>query len=192
MDQERAPDPLVARLRNREPKALAEVYARYHERIFRFLLRLSGKRHTAEDLFQETWLAVARDAHAMAEDSDLSAWIFAVARNRHRSHRRWAMLDLSRVFSFANEADEIAPSAENKVEAKAEAAIAKEAFDKLSPAFKEVLLLSIGEGLEAPRVAEIVGCTPEAARQRLSRARAELANAIEKANNPTTRTRMPS
>lgn len=191
MDQTPAHDPLVLRLRNREPSALGEVYARYHERIFRFLLRLSGKRHVAEDLFQETWLAVARDAHGIAEGSDLSAWIFTVARNRHRSHRRWAMLDLSRVFSFAAEADDLMPSAEGEIEAKAEAAVAKAAFEKLSPAFKEVLLLSVGEGLEAPRVAEIVGCTPEAARQRLSRARAELAEAIEKANH-STKKKVPS
>lgn len=186
------PDPLVLRLRSRDTSALDEVYARYHERIFRFLLRLSGKRHVAEDLFQETWLAVARDAHGIAESSDLSAWLFAVARNRHRSHRRWAMLDVTRVFSFASESEDIAPSPEGEVEARAEAKVAREAFDRLTPAFKEVLLLAVGEGLDAPRVAEVLGCTPEAARQRLSRARAELAGAIEKGNNRGSKKRVSS
>jgi RNA polymerase sigma-70 factor (ECF subfamily) len=172
--------PLFARLRRREPAAFDEVYARYHERIFRFLLRLSGRREMAEDLFQETWLAVARDAPNLAEDSDLVAWLFAVARNRYRSHRRWALVDFTRVLSFASETDEIAPSPEGEIVARAEAAAAQAAFAGLSPAFKEVLLLSVGEGLDAPRVAEALGISPEAARQRLHRARAELAAAVEK------------
>lgn len=175
--------PLVTRLRSRDPSALSEVYARYHERIFRFLLRLSGKRQVAEDLFQETWLAVARDAGDLAEGSDLSAWLFAVARNRFRSHRRWAMLDFTRVLSFADEAEETAPSPEGEVEARAEARVAQAAFDALAPAYKEVLLLAVGEGMDAPRVAEALGITPEAARQRLHRARSELATAVEKGKN---------
>ncbi|MDI1443309.1 RNA polymerase sigma factor [Polyangium sp. 6x1] len=179
--------PLVARLRDRDPSAFDEVYARYHERVFRFLLRLSGKRQVAEDLFQETWLAVARDATSLADDSDLAAWIFTLARNRYRSHRRWAMLDLTRVFSFGAEQDVESPSPEGEVAARAEASAAREAFASLAPAAKEVLLLAVGEGLEAPRVAEVLGISPEAARQRLSRARAELATAIEKGNNRAVR-----
>jgi RNA polymerase sigma-70 factor, ECF subfamily len=181
--------PLALRLKNRDPSAFDEVYARYHERVFRFLLRLAGRRHVAEDLFQETWIAVARDAQGIADGSDLSAWIFAVARNRYRSHRRWSVLDVTRIFSFGAESEDTAPSPEGEVVARAEAAVAREAFASLSPAFKEVLLLSVGEGLDAPRVAEALGITPEAARQRLSRARAELAAALEKEDNQRGRTR---
>jgi RNA polymerase sigma-70 factor (ECF subfamily) len=181
VDQDLAP--LVARLRCRDGSAFDEVYARFHERIFRFLLRLSGKRHVAEDLFQETWVAVARDAHTLVEGSDLAAWLFAVARNRYRSHRRWALLDVTRIFSFASESDDTAPSPEGEVFARAEALALRQAFAALAPASKEVLLLSIGEGFSAPEVALSLGITAEAARQRLSRARAELAAAIEKGNN---------
>jgi len=187
VDQDLAP--LVARLRSRDGSAFDEVYTRFHERIFRFLLRLSGKRHIAEDLFQETWVAVARDAHGLVEGSDLPAWLFAVARNRYRSYRRWALLDVTRLFSFASESDETAPSPEGEVFARAEALLARRAFEGLTPGSKEVLLLSIGEGFSAPEVALALGITAEAARQRLSRARAELAAAIEKGNNQAARTK---
>ncbi len=187
MDPELAP--LVARLRGRDASAFDAVYARYHERVFRFLLRLTGRRQVAEDLFQETWIAVARDAHTLADGSDLAAWIFTVARNRYRTHRRWALLDVTRIFSFGAEIDVESPSPEGEVVARAEAASAREAFASLSPAAREVLLLAVGEGLEAPRVAEVLGVSPEAARQRLSRARAELAAAIEKGNNRSTKKR---
>lgn len=35
----------------------------------------------AEDLFQDTWVKLARNAHRLDEDTDLGAWLFRVARN---------------------------------------------------------------------------------------------------------------
>src|SRR4051812_2667987 len=123
---------LVARLRRREPAALGEAYACYHARIYRFLLRLAGRKEVAEDLFQETWLAAARGAGDLAEGSDLGAWLFTVARNRFRSHRRWAMLDVRSLLTFAGDAKDAAPSPEGEVSARAEARAAEGAFARLS------------------------------------------------------------
>ena len=167
-------DDLVAGLRARDPAAFARTYARYHDAIFRFLLRLSERRALAEDLFQETWLAVARDAPRLAEDSDLRAWLYAVARNRFRTHRRWSMLDLTRLFELAREALHETPSHEAEVGARAEARRASIAFGRLKTTEKEVLLLAVGEGLEGPALGKALGISAEAARQRLHRARAAL------------------
>lgn len=172
---------LIERLRAGDPRALAEVYDLHQARIWAFLLRLSGRRHLAEDLFQETWLAVARDASGLREDTDLRAWLFTVARNRHRTHRRWALLDFTRLLEFGRAPEAHAPPPDQEAEARWEAARAEAAFQALSPAHKEVLLLVTGEGLDAARAGEILGLTPEAVRQRLRRARVELAEAVEKA-----------
>lgn len=171
---------LVESLRRRDRDALADVYARYHQRLYRFLLRLCGQRELAEDLFQETWLAVARDAAQLAPDSDLTAWLYAVARNRFRTHRRWAMLDLTRLLSFALESVRSQRSVEGEVEARAQAALAQAAFDALAPGEREILLLAVGEGLEAPQVAAVLGIGADAARQRLHRARTALIKGMEK------------
>lgn len=171
---------LVARLREGDARALADVYARYQARIWAFLLRLSGRRHLAEDLFQETWLAVARDASGLREDTDLKAWLFTVARNRHRSYRRWALLDFTRLLEFgtAPEAHVLPPDQE--AEARAEALRAEAAFARLSAAHREVLLLVVGEGLDATRAGAVLGLSAEAVRQRLRRARVELAEIAAK------------
>lgn len=172
---------LVARLRAGDARALAEVYERYQARIWSFLLRLAGRRHVAEDLFQETWLAVARDASGLREDTDLRAWLFTVARNRHRSHRRWALLDFTRLLEFGQAPEAHAPPPDQEAETRWEAMRAEAAFSALSAAHKEVLLLVVGEGLDAPSAGRVLGLSPEAVRQRLRRARVELAEAVEKA-----------
>jgi RNA polymerase sigma-70 factor (ECF subfamily) len=171
---------LVARLRRGDAAALSEVYSRHHGRIWSFLLRLCGRRHLAEDLFQETWLAAARDAGGLREDTDLRAWLFTVARNRYRSHRRWALLDVARLFELGREPERHAPPIDDEVAARFSAGRAEAALASLSSEQREILLLVVGEGLEAAQAGAILGLTPEAVRQRLRRARLALAEAVEK------------
>jgi RNA polymerase sigma-70 factor, ECF subfamily len=173
---------LVAGLRRRDRIAFDALYARFHPRIWGFLVRLTGRRSVAEDLFQDTWLAAAQHASRLAEDTDLAAWLFTVARNRYRSWRRWAVLDGSRRETMAQEPIEPAASPDQEANARRTAAAVADAWLLLSAADREVLLLSAVEGLEAPQVAEILGLRPDAVRQRLSRARAHLAERIEKGN----------
>jgi RNA polymerase sigma-70 factor, ECF subfamily len=173
---------LVARLRRREKAAFDDVYARYHPRIFRFLLRLAGSRQLAEDLFQDTWLSAARHAGDVNEDTDLGAWLFTIARNRFRSHRRWAFLDFAQRERLAHEPADHAPSPDRAAEARAEAAAVTEAFARLTPAHREILLLAVVEGLETAQVGAVLGLKPDAVRQRIARARAELATHLETEN----------
>jgi RNA polymerase sigma-70 factor, ECF subfamily len=175
---------LVAGLRLRSRAAFDEVYARYHARIFRFLLRLAGRRDVAEDLFQETWVSVARHADRLAEGTDLAAWLFTVARNRHTSFRRWSLLDWSRTATLAGEPRDEAAPIDHQADARETAALLERALAELSPAQREVLLLVAVEGLEQQQVAEVLGIRHDTLRQRLSRARAELAARLEAASRP--------
>src|SRR4051812_14512318 len=64
------------------------AYRSYAERVFAFLVRLSGSRAVAEDLFQHTFMRLAEVGPRLRLDSDLRAWLFAVARNAFHSHAR--------------------------------------------------------------------------------------------------------
>lgn len=172
--------PLVDALRRGEPSAFDAVYARYRGRIYGFLLRLSRRVDVAEDLFQETFLKLARNAPRLAEDTDLPAWLFTVARNAWVSHRRWSMLDLSRLVAIDDDA--MPPASAADPDARADAARAMErlerAMEALPPASREVLLLVGVEGFEQEQVAEMLGIKYDALRQRLARARAQLAERL--------------
>ncbi len=148
--------PLVDALRRGDAAAFDVVYARYRGRILGFLLRLSRRRDVAEDLFQETFCKLARHAPKLAEDTDLAAWLFRVARNAWVSHRRWAMLDISRLAAFDEDALPAGPAVDAR----------------------EVLLLVGVEGLDQEQAAAVLGISYEALRQRLSRARAQLADRL--------------
>jgi RNA polymerase sigma-70 factor (ECF subfamily) len=172
---------LVDRLRRGDVTAFDRVYSTYHPRVFSFLLRLSGRRDTAEDLAQETWIKLAKAAPGLREDTTLLPFLFTIARNAFISHRRWAMLDLSRIVTFGLEAMS-APASEATPETDHERARAiallEAALQRVPLASREVLLLVGVEGMEQEEVAKVLGLSYDATRQRLSRARAQLAEAM--------------
>ena len=172
---------LVAGLRRRDVAAFEAVYAHYRPRLFAFLLRLSRGRTLAEDLLDETWLRLVAHAGSLRPDTRLAPWLFTVARNLYWTHRR------SRLVEDAAAADLLTlwPARENRpspfdlastgeLERRVERALAA-----LPPQHREVLLLVGYEGLTPTEAAGVCKVTPEALRQRLARARAALAEALE-------------
>ena len=171
--------PKLDDLRNGDLRAFQQVYDHHCPRLHRFLLRLSGNPAVAQDLLQDTWLAFARNAHRLDHETDLAAWLFTVARNRHRSWRRWAVFDLLRLDRLRAVENELAPAADEEYALSETQAHVEAAIQRLSPALREVLLLVVVEGLETGQVAAVLGIQPDAVRQRLSRARSQLAKHLE-------------
>jgi RNA polymerase sigma-70 factor (ECF subfamily) len=182
---DRADRELVDRLRRGDASAFDRVYATFHPRVFSFLLRLSGRRDTAEDLAQETWLKLAKAAPALRDDTALAPFLFTVARNAFISHRRWAMLDISRIVTFGLEAVSGAtePTPETHHERALAIALLEAALQQIPLASREVLLLVGVEGMDQEEVARMLGLSYDALRQRLSRARTQLAEKMETIEN---------
>lgn len=184
---------LVAALRRGEARAFDWVYARYRVRIYRFLVRLAGRRDVADDLFQETFLQLARHARSLRPDTDLMAFLYTVARNRYRNHRRMTLFRLGRLRALllgGQPAPSVVPSSfplGTPPTTPFDEAVAEDTAQKLSvglarlsPSLREVLLLCAVEGLEIDAVSRILGRSPSTLRQRLSRARAQLEDFLKR------------
>lgn len=177
--------PIVAALRRGDRVGFDRAYARYHERIYRFLLRLVRRTDIADDLVQDTWMALARSAPNLREDTDLAAWLFTVARNGARSHRRWSVLDVSRFVPMGD--DPVASrdaGPELEMEGNAAAARLEHALGAIGADHREILLLVAIEGLSTEQVAVVLDLAPTAVRKRLSRARQALADRFASLEKP--------
>jgi len=53
----------------------------YRKRLFSYLLKLSGNRMLAEDLFQETLIKVWKGFKSYNEQNKFSSWLFSIAHN---------------------------------------------------------------------------------------------------------------
>ena len=174
-DEERE---LVARLGGGDTSAFDEVYDHYRPRVFAFLLRMTRNRALAEDLLDETWLRLVRHASRLSLDTRLGPWLFTVARNLYWSHRRDTLLEESFASELTLWPSRAWPSPFDLAAAGELERRIERALSTLSPAYREVILLVSHEGLTPSDAATVCGITPEACRQRLSRARATLAERL--------------
>jgi RNA polymerase sigma-70 factor (ECF subfamily) len=177
---------IVHRLRAGDSTAFDAVYAAFNARLFSFLVRLSRRRDVAEDLLEETWLRLVAHAGRLRPETRLGPWLFTVARNLHVSYCRSRLLEESHtggligLWPFAwPRPSPFEETAATEMERRIESAIAS-----LPSAYREVLLLVGIEGFLPAEAAEVCGITPEATRQRLSRARALLLRRLETDGHP--------
>ncbi len=163
-------------LRRGDAQAFDAVFAAYRRRLYGYLVRMTRRKDAAEDLLQDTFLRLAQHARRLDADTRLGAWLFTVA---HRLFVSWTRARQVRA-QLAGDLPRSEPAGTTRspLEALAdsEAQLALErAFAALAPAYREVALLVGVEGLQPTEVAEILGHKPEAIRQRLARARTQLA-----------------
>jgi len=173
---------IVCGLRRCEAAAFDVLYTRYRARIHAFLLRLSGRRDVADDLFQETWLNVARAAPRLRDDTRRAPWLFTIARNAWVSHRRWSMLDVSRLVTVGDDAHfasgDLAPD-EALASSRAVADLER-AIGALPAALREALRVVCVEGFDQKEASEILGVRYDLLRQRVTRAREKLAALVDR------------
>ena len=169
---------VVEGLRRGEAAAFDEAWDGWRARVFGYLARMAGRRDLAEDLLQETFLRLAARATTLREDTRLGPWLFTVAHNLYVSHTRSTLLDAERL-------DALALEDPGKVVSPYEEAAASElgrrlerALLALPPSYREAVLLVAVAGMEPSDAAEVVGITPEAFRQRLSRGRGMIEDAL--------------
>jgi RNA polymerase sigma factor (sigma-70 family) len=171
---------LVGRLRAGEHAAFDEVYEWLRDRVLRFLVRLSQRRDLADDLAQEVWLRLARSAPQLAPDTRLTAWLFTVARNLYVSHWRARKVAEQLAGDLLPPAPPVPSPFEDAAHAQTSARVER-ALAALPDPYREIVLLCAVEGLAPREAADILGIKPEAARQRLARARAMIELAIDPA-----------
>ncbi|HYQ05173.1 MAG TPA: RNA polymerase sigma factor [Polyangiaceae bacterium] len=183
---ETADQDALALLERGDPRGFDLAYARYGQRIFGFLVRLSGSRTAAEDLFQHTFMRLAESGPYLRADSDLRAWLFTVARNAFHSHAR------ARRFEARVDVELLAMERTTSASADAGLAVAEleRALVRLSESDRELLLLFAVEGLSYAEVAAVLALDQVTVRKRVSRARARLAEALDEDAPPMSKFRV--
>src|SRR5580692_6463074 len=88
---------LMARYGRGDAAAFELLYRRHEMRVWRYLERNLRNRATADELMQEVWFAVARDAARYEPSARFTTWLFTIAHHRMidsiRKSRRQTSLD---------------------------------------------------------------------------------------------------
>jgi RNA polymerase sigma-70 factor (ECF subfamily) len=166
-----------------DAQAFALLYDRYDRRCFQFIRRTLGAAHAAaaEDLHQETWIAVSRNAGAFdASKASFTAWLFTIARNKVFDHFRRQKL----VMLAPGDDDAAAkvpdpdPTPLERLEARELAQTLTAAVEALPLEQRGAFLMFTLGGLSLREIAEATGVAVETAKSRLRYARAALRQAL--------------
>jgi len=139
-------------------------------------LGLSGA--AQEDAAQDVFLAAHRRLGDFERRSSIQTWLYAIARNTARNHRRGSgrrgpQDELSR------ELPALGRSPEDDYQRKQALAFVQRFLEDLDDAKREVFLLCELEQLPAAQVGELLGLSPNTVSSRLRLTRAAFARAVD-------------
>lgn len=150
-----------------------QLYEANYAAILGYVLR-RAPRDEALDVVADVFLTAWRRLSDVPPGEDARLWLYGTARrvlaNRARSERRRNRLSASLVREALGDRPEESPPEYGSVAA---------AFARLRPEERELLGLVIWEGLAPDQAAQVLGCSTNAVRIRLHRARRKLADELE-------------
>jgi RNA polymerase sigma-70 factor (family 1) len=171
------PDPrrLAARLAADDESALDQLYHTYATPLYRFVYRHVESAEEARDAVQDVFLKLWRQRRQLRPDTDLRAYLYAMARNRAMDHlRRRRLEDRVRSAQTAAPAEDAAPSigpgAEEQLAADELADGIRHALEALPYRQREVLLLRWQRQLTNEEIAAELGISVKTVEMHVTRA----------------------
>ena len=169
-------DDLMAACAAGDREAFACLYRRRRPDVYRFALHMTGSRAAAEDVAQDVFLVVMRDAHRYrAGQSGCIPWLLGIARNYVR--RRAA----ERVWDPLEAASELASTDRDPLVRDEEVARVRAALLALPRRYREVVVLCDLQELSYAAAADAIGCAVGTVRSRLNRGRTRVAAHVRRA-----------
>ncbi|MBS1722113.1 MAG: sigma-70 family RNA polymerase sigma factor [Armatimonadetes bacterium] len=158
---------LVDRAARGDEGAFRALYNRYYNRVYSIAKGILLQGEEAEDAVQEIFTLAYRNLGRFDRRSRFSTWLFRIAVNRSIQQSRSLKFKRGTV-PLGDEAETIADRTDASP---AEDPKVASAMERLQPGDRAVLTLFYWDELSLNEVAESIGCSPNAAKTRLFRAR---------------------
>ena len=164
MDVSRTDEQLVLDYRRGDQQAMDELIRRHLKPIHTFVFRLTGDRHEAEDITQETFLKAWRHLWRFNAGKKFRPWLFRIAKNATTDHfRRKRTLPFS---AFEDEdgnnpvtdgLTDPAPLPDELLARKDAGQVLTDALNRLPLIYRQVMLLRHNDHFSFIEIAETMG-----------------------------------
>jgi len=180
---------LMLRYRDGDVEAFTLLVHRYKNKLVSTAYRVVGDYAKAEDIAQETFLRVHRNAHRYRSIARFSTWIYTialnVARNELRNTKRKRLVSLE-AFGRDSETDQETydiPDESSRPDEEAENRDLRRVFEaaiqKLPERYRSVIILRDVQGLSYEEIAQILKVPKGTVKSRMNRARQKFKELIE-------------
>ncbi|HEX3746737.1 MAG TPA: sigma-70 family RNA polymerase sigma factor [Bryobacteraceae bacterium] len=184
---------LIEGLRSGAAQAYEELLARFQQPVYALALRLLDDPSESADVVQEVFLKVFRSIGAFRGQSSLKTWIYRITVNEAHNSRRWFFRHRRKEVELDSEPQEARNWKELIPDGRLspfDAAFEREqhvmietALAKLSPIFREAVVLRDITDMSYEEIAEVLGVSLGTVKSRILRGRealrAELAGTLQ-------------
>ncbi len=175
---------LIAQLIDGQEAAYETLIARFEHPIFNLVSRLTNDPGDAPDVVQEVFLKVFRNVHSFRGQSSLKTWIYRIAVNESRNHRRWFGRHRSQEIALEptpgethSYLDWLPDPARSPMELAMDherETLIEAALAEINPHYRAALVLRELEGLSYDEIAEILETSLGTVKSRILRGREAL------------------
>jgi RNA polymerase sigma-70 factor (ECF subfamily) len=175
---------LVERLRGAEERAYEELINRFQQPVYTLALRLLDNTSEASDVVQEVFLKVFRNIGSFRGQSSLKTWIYRITVNEAHNARRWFFRHRRREVELDTNPEELrdrtAFLADNgrspyqKAVDREQHSLIEAALEKISPIFREAVVLRDITDLSYEEIAVVLGVSLGTVKSRILRGREAL------------------
>lgn len=164
---------LIARIASGDREALTALYHRERQPLFAYLLHRIGDVGIAEEVLQDTFVAVWKSAGSFAGRSNARTWLIGIARRQaHNALRRRALPRAN--IAAAEHLPGTLSEPEERAIATAMRAEVVAAMTHLSPDHREALVLAFAHDLSYQEMANVLGIPVGTVKSRLNGAKRAL------------------
>lgn len=165
----------------------AQIVRENYQRVYNVIYRLIDDREEAADLTQDTFVNACRAYGSFRHESQVYTWLYRIAINltKNRLERRArqqnvegisidAPVDRVEEEELFRQIEDSTMEPERVVHNLELREVLVDAVSRLRPDYKEVVVLRDYQGLTYEEMAEVLGCSVQAVKSRLFRARTVL------------------
>jgi RNA polymerase sigma-70 factor (ECF subfamily) len=187
---QRTDEQLLQDYREGDTQAFRTLITRHQDDLLRFLVRLTGDRQAADDIFQETFLQVHISADTFDPARRFKPWLFTIAANKARDLLRKRVrrqeVDISAPVNrngggdsggqtFVDLMEVDVPPPDEGLEARERDQQVQEAINRMPLSLREILLLAYFQRLSYAQIADELGIPLGTVKSRLHSAVASFA-----------------
>jgi RNA polymerase sigma-70 factor (ECF subfamily) len=162
-----------------EPRAFGVVFERHFGPILRYLRRRLGDQPAEEAAAQTFFVAFDQRGRFDRERADARPWLFGIATNVARHHRRGEVRELRAIAALEPESTTAGDGAESRVDAERLRGRLARCLAELPAEEADVLYLLVWAELDQPEIAAALEIPLGTVKSRLSRARRRLRAALD-------------
>lgn len=171
---------LLHQLADGDENAFRILYDRYRDKLFFYVLRITGSRQIAEDVLQEVFAKIWVGREGMKDVQCFSAWLFRLAKNKTINGLRRLSRETSILAEIGFTTNRQVNNTSETLDFLDTRKALQEAMEQLPPRQKLVYRLRWEQGLKSREIARHLNISPLTVKKHIAEASRSIRSLLEK------------